>query len=114
MKIELNEEFINKVLPKFIKIQNVSNLKVEIEKNFINVKGSYLFIPFNFKLEPLKTTGSKIQFLIEGAFSNFLPNINQKGIKFENKILEIDISQYIQDIEVRNMIIENGKVIIEL
>ena len=65
-------------------------------------------------LELLKTTGSKIQFLVEGAFSNFLPNINQKGIKFENKILEIDISQYIQDIEVRNMIIDNSKIIIEL
>ena len=114
MKIELNEEFLNKILPKIIKIQNVSNLRVKILENFINVKGSYLFIPFNFKLELLKISGSKNRFLVEGAFSNFLPNINQKGIKFENKILEIDISQYIQDIEVRNMIIENGKVIIEL
>jgi len=114
MKIELSEEFLNKILPKIIKIQNVSNLRVEILENFINVKGSYLFIPFNFKLELLKISGSKIRFLVEGAFSNFLPNINQKGIKFENKILEIDISQYIQDIEVRNMIIENGKVTIEL
>ena len=114
MKIELSEEFLNKILPKFIKIQNVSNFKVEILENFLNVKGSYLFIPFNFKLEPLVTSGSKIKFLVEGAFSNFLPNINQKGIKFENKILEIDISQYIQDIEVRNMIIENRKIILEL
>ncbi|MEO0223700.1 MAG: hypothetical protein ABIL76_01220 [candidate division WOR-3 bacterium] len=114
MKIELNEEFLNKILPKIIKVQNVSNLKVEIEKNFINVKGNYLFIPFNFKLEPLELTGSKIKFLVEGLFSNFLPNINQKGIKFENKILEIDISQYIEDIEIKSTIIENGKVIIEL
>ncbi len=114
MKLELSEEFLSKVLPKFIKIQNVNNLRVEIEKNFINVKGNYLFVPFNFKLEPLTTSGSKIKFLIEGAFTNFLPNIRQKGIKFENKILEIDISQYIEDVEVRSMVIENGKIILEL
>ncbi|MEO0153414.1 MAG: hypothetical protein ABIL24_06920, partial [candidate division WOR-3 bacterium] len=93
MKLELNEEFINKLILKFVKVPHLSNLKVEIENGFINIKGNYMVVPFGFKLNPLKVSGSKIQFSIEGMFSNFLPKFSQKGIKLENNILEFDVSQ---------------------
>ncbi|MEO0202240.1 MAG: hypothetical protein ABIL37_00770 [candidate division WOR-3 bacterium] len=114
MRLELSEDFINKLIPKFIKIPNVSNLKVDIENGFINLRGNYMFIPFGFKLNPLKTSGSKIQFSIEGAFSGFLPKFSQKGIKLENNILEFDISEFMEEIEVKNIDIQKGKVLIEI
>ncbi len=114
MRLELDENFVNKLISKFVKVPNVNNLKAEIENGFINLKGSYTIMPFGFKINPIKTNGSKIQFSIEGAFSHFLPKISQKGIKLENNILEIDISQFIEDIEVRSITIQKGKILVEI
>ncbi len=114
MRLELNENFINKLILKFLKLPNVNNLKIEIEDGFINLKGSYTIMPFGFRLNPIKTSGSKIQFSIEGAFTYFLPKISQKGIKLENNLLEIDISQFIEDIEVKNITIQKGKILVEI
>lgn len=114
MRLELNEDLVNKLISKFAKIPNVNNLRVEIEDGFINLKGNYTVMPFGFRLNPIKTTGSKIQFSVEGLFSGFLPKISQKGIKLENNMLEIDISEFIEDVEVKNITIQKGKISVEI
>jgi len=113
MKLELDETFINKLIPKIIKIPNVNNLSLEIEEGFIKLMGKYMIVPFSFKLIPINTSGSKIQFSIEGLFNAFLPKISQKGIKLENNILEINLQEFVEDLEVKKITFQKHKVYVE-
>lgn len=114
MRAELNEHFLSKIISKFVKIQNVGNLRVEILDNRIDIKGSFIIVPFTIKLVPIKTTGSIIEFSVEGLASYFIPDISKNGITLKDRVLRIDLSEYVEGLKVKQLIISKGKLYIEV